>query len=296
MSMQSFNIVGTDLALLEYMHAIVEEMRTGSTKAKNLSNWTNTIAHVRRFAKPDMRIDEMTPKWIERFKSYLRNVESHTGEKCKRGSSPTKPLAERTIDGYVGILMQVSTRAFNEGLTKDDVAHGTKRAKFKDEPGDYTCLSLEELRTLAKTPCDDIPLKNAFMFSALTGLRKKDILNLEWKDVTECEGMTRIILKPDKKYQPEYVDINEQAVKYLTNKRLSPKKPFDGFEDSSRANSELKRWALSAGIDKHVTFKMARYTFIMIMLSIGTDVVVLSRIVGLPDPGWLKMFKDNLLY
>lgn len=296
MSLQSFNIAVTDPTLIEYMSAIVEEMKADSEKSRNLSNWRNTLAHLRRYAKPEMKIDELTPKWIERFKTYLRNVESHKGEKCKRGSAPINPITERTINSYVGILLKVSTRAFNEGLIKDDVAHGTRRAKFKKEPGDFVCLSLEELRTLANTPCDDIPLKNAFMFSALTGLRKKDILNIEWKDVREAEGMTRIILKPDKDFQPDYVDINEQAVKYLTNKELSPKKPFEGFEDSPRANSELKRWALSAGIDKTVTFKMARYTFIMIMLSIGTDIVVLSRIVGLSDPGWLKLFKENLTY
>ena len=296
MSLKSFNIVGSESSLIEYMSAIVEEMRTNTEKAKNLCTWKNTIAHVRRFAKPEMKIEELTPKWIERFKTYLRNVESHKGERCKSGSSPEKPIAERTINAYVGILLKVSTRAFNEGLIKDDVAHGTKRSKFSDDPEGYVCLSLEELRKLAITPCDDTTLKNAFMFSALTGLRKKDILTLEWKDVMEVEGMTRIIMKPDKKYQPEYVDINEQAVTYLSNKDISPEKPFYGFVESPRANAELKRWAMSAGINKNVTFKMARYTFIMIMLSIDTDIVVLSRIVGLPDPGWLRMFKENLTY
>ena len=296
MSPQSLHTTPGAQTLLEYMSAIIDEMKNNSDKARNLSNWTNTYAHLRRFAKPTMRIEELTPKWIERFKKHLRNVESHTGVKCGRGYVPSNPIAESTINGYVGILLMVSKRAFDEGIIQADVANGTKRAKYKEEPGDYTCLSLEELKTLAQTPCYDFALKNAFMFSALTGLRKKDILNLQWEDVTEFDGMTRIFLKPDKKYQPEYVDINEQAVEYLSNKELSPKKPFDGFDDSPRANLELKKWAMSAGITKNVTFKMARYTFIMIMLSINTDVVVLSRIVGLPDPGWLKMFKDNLIY
>ena len=44
-------------------------------------------------------------------------------------------------------------------------------------------LISEELKKLAATPCDIPVLKQASLFSCLTGLRISDILNLAWNDI-----------------------------------------------------------------------------------------------------------------
>jgi hypothetical protein len=43
-------------------------------------------------------------------------------------------------------------------------------------------LTLDKVKLLSKTPCDIPVLKQASLFSCLTGLRISDILNLKWED------------------------------------------------------------------------------------------------------------------
>ena len=44
-------------------------------------------------------------------------------------------------------------------------------------------LTVEEVKKLVKAPCEEPLLKDAFMFSVLTGLRWSDIFHLKWEEV-----------------------------------------------------------------------------------------------------------------
>jgi len=49
---------------------------------------------------------------------------------------------------------------------------------IKAQYGERTALTQEELITLSETPCNTSELKEAFLLSCITGLRKSDILSL----------------------------------------------------------------------------------------------------------------------
>ena len=296
MSLQSFNSSAGKPLLCEYIRSIIEGMKENGASKGVMSPWTNTLVHLTRYSKKDIPIETLTPKWIEKFRLYLTKVESHKDVVSKVGDQPVKPLSEDTIDHYIGILKRVSSKAFNEGLIENDVAADVPRLKKSKKRKSCEYLTVEELRRLASTPCIDPSLKNAFMFSALTGIRKKDIMAIEWDDVKEVEGMTRIMLHQKSEDDQEYVDINDQAVRFLTSREVNPEKPFARFVDSSRTNQELKRWAMSAEINKYVTFKMARDTFAAIMLSIGTDIVLLASIMGVKEIRSLENFKEEIAH
>lgn len=68
---------------------------------------------------------------------------------------------------------------------------------------------------MAAAHCKYPALKNAFMFSCLTGLRKSDIEKLRWREVQQQGDFTRIIFKQKKTGGQEYLDINKQAVQYM---------------------------------------------------------------------------------
>ena len=63
-------------------------------------------------------------------------------------------------------MIKENVNDFLEKIETDDV-----RKEF---------LTSEELKKLAATPCDIPVLKQASLFSCLTGLRISDILNLAW--------------------------------------------------------------------------------------------------------------------
>ena len=62
------------------------------------------------------------------------------------------------------------------------------KARQKAEETKREFLTLEELKILAKTECENLILKKAFLFSALTGLRHSDIKALTWQDLQENES------------------------------------------------------------------------------------------------------------
>ena len=45
-------------------------------------------------------------------------------------------------------------------------------------------------------------------------------------------------------------------------------------------NVELTRWAMRAGISKHVTFHVSRHTFAVLLLEYCTDIYTLKELMG----------------
>lgn len=66
-------------------------------------------------------------------------------------------------------------------------------------------LTQDELKTLASTPCDIPVLRNASLFSCLTGLRISDILNLKWENLCTAPDLGHCIrLRTQKHRQKLY--------------------------------------------------------------------------------------------
>ena len=70
------------------------------------------------------------------------------------------------------------------------------KAQYKER----TALTQEELIKLSETPCHTPELKEAFLLSCITGLRKSDILSLSINDIEKCDD-TYYIYKKMKKTQ-----------------------------------------------------------------------------------------------
>ena len=56
---------------------------------------------------------------------------------------------------------------------------------------------------------------------------------------------------------------------------------FDGITYSAWENTKLRRWIKAAGIDKpNVTMHNARHTYACLQISYGTDLYVVSKLLG----------------
>lgn len=143
-------------------------------------------------------------------------------------------------------------------------------------------LTLEEVNKMLKTECELPNLKNAFLFSCLTGIRWSDIQKLIWKEVQHSEENGHYIRFQQKKTgQHETLPISQQARDFLGDKSEdSEERVFVGLKYSAWHNLRLKQWVMRAGINKEITFHCARHTNAVLQLSSGTDIYTVSKMLG----------------
>lgn len=143
---------------------------------------------------------------------------------------------------------------------------------------------MEEVNRLAKTECSLPILKQAALFSALTGLRFSDIEKMVWSELEFIEGQGHFIHFTQQKSEGvETMPISEQAFGLLGERRQPTDKVFKGLVYSAWTNSHLLKWLTKAEITKNVTFHSFRHTFATLQLSKGTDIYTVSKMLGHRD-------------
>ena len=139
-------------------------------------------------------------------------------------------------------------------------------------------LTQEEVIKLANTPCDYPVLKQASLFSCLTGLRISDILKLTWEEIQ---------LAPDEGYCLRFtsqktdrdvtIPIGFQAYELLGERGVG--KVFKGLK-RCWTQGPLKKWVADAGItNKHITFHCFRHTYATLQIAAGTDIYTVSKML-----------------
>jgi integrase len=142
-------------------------------------------------------------------------------------------------------------------------------------------LTIEELKALKAAPCDDPTLKNAFLFSSLTGMRFSDVHKLTWGDITYSESMGNIIRFKQKKTKGEVtIFVSDEALNLLGQKGRAEEKVFINLTYSAYKNIKLKEWFLRAGITKKSHYHVSRHSFATLQLNAGVDITTVSKLLG----------------
>ena len=222
-----------------------------------------TRNHILEFAGEDLTFREITPRWVERFESYLTN----------------KGLQSSSISTYMQVLNTIINYAIKEGILLKNPILGV--VKFHRSESERSFLTLEELQQLAATPIKPRHdrIRRAFLFSCLTGLRVSDITAITWSQVSKVGEMTRITFKQKKTKGLQYLDINEQAAELMGKEGKASDYIFR-ISSLNYTNMLLRKWAASAGIQKHISFHSGRHTFAVLMLDIGTDIYTVQKLLG----------------
>jgi integrase len=139
------------------------------------------------------------------------------------------------------------------------------------------------LERLAKTPCNPEFLKQAAMFSALTGVRFSDIKDLKWGDITETPSGPSIRLRIQKTKTITTQPISKEALSYLGERGDPGSKVFQYLEYSSWLNTKLMQWVFDAGITKKIRFHNFRHTYATLLLTAGVDIYTVSKMLGHKD-------------
>lgn len=232
---------------------------------KNYNHWYSTEKHLMGFVKESNcrpSFHQINKEWLEQFVVYLQ-----------------KNVGVNTSASYFNILRHSVHEARRDKLILEDPLRYVHSPKTIEAQREY--LTVEELELLAQTECKDELYKRVFLFGCLTGLRISDMIKLKWSEVRENEALGWHIVYTQKKTQKnETLQINEQARSFLGKAGKPDELVFKGLKYSDTNNRMLKHWALDAGIRKNVTFHIARHTYATLQLANGTDIYVLSKLLG----------------
>lgn len=270
----------TNTYFLPYYRNMCEE-RFKTESRGNWGNWRSCLRYLELYCDESTTFNEITPEWVKGFKKYLDTVEKdyykHT-EDSHNESDIFNGLSQNSKVSYFNKLKACINQAVEERIIPVNPLRGIKGFKTEEVKREY--LSWDEVCKLDATPCKYPYLKNSFLFSCFTGLRKIDIERLTWAEVQAFDGYTRIVFKQKKTGGQEYLDIPKQAEKYLGPRGNLYDKVFKGFNYNSWFLLELKRWVMQAGITKDITFHCGRHTFAVLMLNFGADIYTVSKLLG----------------
>lgn len=254
-------------SFLDYVEAI---KATRDTSKGNYDNWDSMIKHLKKFVATDVTFAQLDKVWLERFKEYL----------AKDAKTPSrKALSQNSQVAYFSKLCAALKQAHRDGIILKNPAEEVQG--IKPEETERSFLTYEELQAMVKTECDNSLLKQAFIFSALTGLRWSDVEKLTWAEVQESKDLGFYIRFTQKKTKgAETLPISEQAFRLLGERGAPTQKVFEGLKYSAWNNLKLAQWALRAGIPKNITFHTARHSYATLQLTLGTDIYTVSKLLG----------------
>ncbi len=263
-----------------FFNQIMETKKTNESSS-NYAIWEACLVHLKRYHHDEhMTFDQVTVDWISGVRQYL-----DTKAKTKTGN----PISKGTASAYFNKVRAVINAAYANGIINKNPLSEVKGIKAEQNKRVY--LTIDEVRALVKTDCRYDVLKNAFLFSCLTGLRWSDINKLDWSEVSEFDGVQRITFNQKKTGALQYLDITRQAYQLMGNSAQNSR-VFQSLRYSAYMNTELLRWTMAAGITKHVTFHAGRHTFAVSLLSNGVDIYTVSRLLGHTEVKTTQIYAD----
>lgn len=233
---------------------------------RHLSNFMREKYHV-----PDMPFKQLNFAFIEAFDFYLRVERRMKPNTVLRSIIPLRKMA-RTV------------------LNKGYISYDTF-AEYKPERGksEHRTLTGEELQKIMNTGFFS-QIRNLtrdlFVFSAFTGLAYADIKRLTEKELVTTDDGNRWIVTARKKTgtvsRIRLLDIPNRIIDKYRDDRIDGK--IFRVPGYTTVDINLKRIDEICGINKKLTFHVARHTFAsQICLSQGVPIETVSRMLGHKD-------------
>ena len=262
--------------LLDYYRTFIAHFkkRVGVNRsAKSAQTYRTTYDHLTRFLPERLRLSDipfsaLDRSFIDKFDLYLRT------ELC---------LAPRTIVLYMTRLHTVVNKAVAAGIITADPFAGYEPPRPERK---RRYLTREELKRLMTTPLPSSKLylvRDLFLFSCSTGISYGDMGRLTNANLETAEDGTTWIKAVREKTGVEFeVPLLELPLHIIDKYRDTT---LDGkllpMYGNSELNKGLKQLATVCGIDRKLTFHMARHTYATeIALSHGVPMETVSRMLG----------------
>ena len=269
------------ITLGEFIRSYAEERHKEGEKMYEgrCGSVRSMLKHLETFGGSDIPLKNVDVETIKQFIDYLRSAH----DLHKNMKAPGK-LSDSTIHLKVNILKSVLREAVRQGLLEqnpfDRLPHSYR---VKAQYSERTALTQEELIRLSETPCRTPELKEAFLLSCITGLRKSDILSLSIHDIEKRDNTYYIYKKMKKTQRWLRLPLPEEAHHILSklHAKNSDTPYFFAHLSPHHLGEHLEVWLKDCCIsDKHITFHSGRHTCATLLLTQGTDLYTIMRYLG----------------
>lgn len=284
-----YNMVASQNAVLffDYFKLVAQSKKTNSSKA----GWMCCYKYLTQYEQRDIKVTDITKQWVKGFRDFLDTKAIAWSADTRKKNYANRMLNDSSKNLYFQKLVACLNQAVKDDIIVQSPAKGIDG--FKPQTNKRIYLTIDEVRLLAETECANPELKRAFLFSCLTGLRWSDVVKLRWEDVRCESGITRIVFNQQKTGGLEYLDISRQAAEMMGEAPdNSSGTVFIVGVAPTVANYNLRVWAANAGIKKHISFHTARHTFATMMLTVGTDIYTVSKLLGHRDIKTTQIYAD----
>jgi hypothetical protein len=186
---------------IEYFDTASQKRHTNSSESIRV-NWKRTLELIKLYAGETLPFSKIDNRFAEDFRMFLLSAP------C--GGNKKGTVSRNTAATCFSIFKAALKQAFVDGYLTVDLSAKIKGIQEQETRREF--LTVEELNTLAATPCERDVLKRAALFSALTGLRHCDIQKMRWKEIQIDGDNARLHFTQQKTKGVEYMPISQQAL------------------------------------------------------------------------------------
>ncbi len=242
--------------------------------------WDIVYKHFFNFVQGHCTCGEVTVDLCKKFREYLLGANQLRLTHLK--------ISKNSAAGYYSTFRGFLNIAYREKMIKENVNDFLEKIETDDVRKEF--LTSEELKKLAATPCDIPVLKQASLFSCLTGLRISDILNLAWDDIQLAPDLGYCVrIRIQKTDTETMLPISDEALQ-LCGERTEGR-VFRGLT-RSMVNYPLRKWIAAAGIKKHISFHCFRHTYATLQIASGTDIYTVSKMLAHKNVTTTQIYAD----
>ncbi|HEY0054309.1 MAG TPA: site-specific integrase [Pedobacter sp.] len=254
------------------MKSLVGTEFAPGTMQRYQTSYDHTKAFIRwKYSVDDLEIKDLNYEFVSDYAYWLKGI-----RKCNHNSSMK----------YLANFKKIVLECIKKGWITSDPFIGFKTTRKEVVRVALTNAEINSIAT-KKFDCERLEyVKDIFIFSCYTGLAYIDVKKLRRSQIVQgADGEQWIITKRQKTDSPTRLPILPVAMEIMNKYKDHPKCSIDDYVlpvlTNQKMNAYLKEIADTCGINKNLTFHIARHTFATtITLSNGVPIETVSKMLG----------------